>query len=250
MNSDIDVTMNYKESLEDSNCHQTEYLSLLNDEGLGSIELNLSNFQNISIDKPINGSLTIINNSQFEQTINAQIQIDLTSYTGLVITHVYLYEKMLIMQSKQCQKIEFSIPSDYFRNMFMEDWNISITAFAKVSHNNERFYTQQILTLLKPILSIKKLLQKDSIASSVDKEEFQISLANSLNILLTNCEVRIDGTGLTFNDSPILCGSIEAYNTLTITTSAIRKTNLIERKVVAVFNCDQLKNVRAYIISN
>uniref|UniRef100_A0A1I8EF22 Uncharacterized protein n=1 Tax=Wuchereria bancrofti TaxID=6293 RepID=A0A1I8EF22_WUCBA len=218
MNSDIDVTMNYKESLEDSNCHQTEYLSLLNDEGLGSIELNLSNFQNISIDKPINGSLTIINNSQFEQTINAQIQIDLTSYTGLVITHVYLYEKMLIMQSKH-------IPSDYFRNMFMEDWNISITAFAK-------------------------LLQKDSIASSVDKEEFQISLANSLNILLTNCEVRIDGTGLTFNDSPILCGSIEAYNTLTITTSAIRKTNLIERKVVAVFNCDQLKNVRAYIISN
>lgn len=55
----------------------------------------------ISIDKPINGYLTIINNSLFEQTINAQIQIDLTSYTGLVITHVYLFEKMLIIQPKQ-----------------------------------------------------------------------------------------------------------------------------------------------------
>ncbi|EFO21371.1 hypothetical protein LOAG_07112 [Loa loa] len=101
MDADIDVTMNYKQSLNDTNCQQIQYLSLLHDDRIGSIELNLSNFQNISIDKPINGYLIIINNSFYEQTINAQIQVDLTSYTGLVITHVYLFEKMLNIQSKQ-----------------------------------------------------------------------------------------------------------------------------------------------------
>lgn len=43
----------------------------------------------------------ITNNSLHEQVVNAQVQIDLTSYTGLVATHVCLFEKMLIIQSKQ-----------------------------------------------------------------------------------------------------------------------------------------------------
>ncbi|EFO21372.1 hypothetical protein LOAG_07113 [Loa loa] len=166
--------------------------------------------------------------------------------------------------------MEFSVPSNYFRDMFTEDWNISITAFAKVSHTNERFYTQQFL-------------RNDSIASSTNEEQFQISIANSFNKLLTGCEIRIDGTGLRFHNSPISCGismysiyprsssvikitcmiayqendmivdrarSIEAHNTLTITTSAVKRTNLIERKIVAVFNCDQIKNVRTYFIVN
>lgn len=62
----------------------------------------------ISIDRSINGCVTITNNSTFEQTINAQIQVDLTSYTGMVITHVYFLEKMLIVQAKQ------SMPVNYF----------------------------------------------------------------------------------------------------------------------------------------
>uniref|UniRef100_A0A0R3RXR7 Recep_L_domain domain-containing protein n=1 Tax=Elaeophora elaphi TaxID=1147741 RepID=A0A0R3RXR7_9BILA len=153
--------------------------------------------------------------------------------------------------------MEFSVPSNYFHDMFVEDWNVSIVAFAKVAHTNERFYTQQILTLLKPMLFIEKfqITQKNSIASSTDEEQFRISVANSLNILLTSCEIKIDGTGLRFYDSPILCGlsifrSIEPHNTLTLTTSAERMTTLTERKVVAVFNCDQLKNVRTYLVSN
>ncbi|VBB34066.1 unnamed protein product, partial [Acanthocheilonema viteae] len=254
MEADIDVTMNYKQStnlnssLADSN--QTQCVSFLHDREANNIELNLSNFQNISIEEPINGYLTVTNNSLFEQTVSAQIQVDLTSYTGLVITHIYFFEKMLIIQPKQNRKMEFSVPSNYFRDMFTEDWNISITAFAKIPLTNERLCTQQILKPMKPILSIEKISQKDSIASNADEEQFQISIVNPLNVLFTGCDIRIDGTGLRFYDSPILCGSIEAHNTLTFMTSAIRRTNLTERKIVAVFNCDQLKNVRTHLESD
>uniref|UniRef100_A0A0R3RXR8 Uncharacterized protein n=1 Tax=Elaeophora elaphi TaxID=1147741 RepID=A0A0R3RXR8_9BILA len=99
--------MNYKQqtnlnsSLVDSNCCQIQYVSLLHDRGTGDIELNLSKFQNISIDEPINGYLAIANKSLFEQTINAQIQVDLTSYTGLVITHIYFFEKLFIIKPKE-----------------------------------------------------------------------------------------------------------------------------------------------------
>ncbi|CAG9536077.1 unnamed protein product [Cercopithifilaria johnstoni] len=133
--------------------------------------------------------------------------------------------------------MEFTIPSNHFCDMFTEDWNISMTAFAKVSHTDERLCIQQIS-------------QNDSIASSDNEEQFQISIVNSLNVLLTGCLIRIDGTGLTFYDSPISCGSIKAHNTLTFITNAVRRTNLTERKIVAVFNCDQLKNVRTYFTSN
>uniref|UniRef100_A0A8R1XRH4 Uncharacterized protein n=1 Tax=Onchocerca volvulus TaxID=6282 RepID=A0A8R1XRH4_ONCVO len=144
--------------------------------------------------------------------------------------------------------MEFTVPANYFRDMFTEDWNISIMAFVKFLHTNERFYTEQVLTLLKPVLSIEKVPQKDSIAA--DDEQFQISMINSTNISLTNCEIRIDGTGLRFHDSPILCGSIEAYKTLSVITNAIKRTNFTERKIVAVLNCDQLKNVRTYFAYN
>lgn len=50
--------------------------------------------------------------------------------------------------------------------------------------------------------------QKDSIDITADEEQFQISIENSLNILLTGCEIRIDGTGLIFHNSPILCGLV------------------------------------------
>uniref|UniRef100_A0A8R1XSN3 Uncharacterized protein n=1 Tax=Onchocerca volvulus TaxID=6282 RepID=A0A8R1XSN3_ONCVO len=107
MNDDFDVTMNYKQQTNlNLSSEESKRLSLLNEgERIGNVELNLNNFQNISIDEPINGYLTITNNSLSEQTINAQIQIDLTSYTGLVITHIYLIEKSLIIQSKQSMLI-------------------------------------------------------------------------------------------------------------------------------------------------
>lgn len=55
MDDDIDVTMNYKQQTNlnststDSECCQIQcLLSLLHDEGNGNVELNLSNFQNVS----------------------------------------------------------------------------------------------------------------------------------------------------------------------------------------------------------
>ncbi|VDM91762.1 unnamed protein product, partial [Litomosoides sigmodontis] len=109
VDDDIDVTMNYNKqsanlnsSLVGSNCHQIPCMpTLLHSTDAGNIQLQLSDFQNISIDRSINGWVTITNNSLFEETINAQIQVDLVSYTGTVITHVYFLEKMLTAQSKQ-----------------------------------------------------------------------------------------------------------------------------------------------------
>ncbi|VDK82030.1 unnamed protein product [Litomosoides sigmodontis] len=149
--------------------------------------------------------------------------------------------------------MEFSIPSGCFCEMFTEDWNISIAAFAEVSRIDQRLCVEQVLTLLKPVLSIKKSPLQNGlidINAAETEEQFQISIENSLNMLLTGCEIRIDGTGLVFDDSPILCGSIEAHNTLTLTTGAARRTKVVARKIVAVFNCDQLKNVRTYFVSN
>lgn len=59
-----------------------------------------------------------------------------------------------------------------------------------------------------------QILPKDSVASNTDEEQFQISIVNSLNILLTGCDIRIDGTGLTFYDSPILYRLV-IYNLIT-----------------------------------
>uniref|UniRef100_A0A915Q631 Transglutaminase-like domain-containing protein n=1 Tax=Setaria digitata TaxID=48799 RepID=A0A915Q631_9BILA len=227
LDKDINVTMNYKQQASlnsqvlDGN-FKNACLTLIHQHGeVGDFETNLSSFKNVAlsnhlsknvlqidIDKPINGYLIISNKSLFERTVNAQIQIDLTSYTGLVITHIYLYEKMLIIKSKQSEKMEFTVPADYIRNMFTEDWNISITAFTRILHTDERFYAQQIIALVKPVLSIRK---KNSLISSAKEveEQFQISMINSTNILLTGCEIRIDGAGLLFCDSPILCGFIE-----------------------------------------
>ncbi|VDP22424.1 unnamed protein product, partial [Onchocerca flexuosa] len=70
-----------------------------------NIICNYYHRDSISIDKPIDGYLTITNNSLSEQIINAQIQVDLTSYTGLVIAHIYLIEKSLIIQPKQSMLI-------------------------------------------------------------------------------------------------------------------------------------------------
>lgn len=54
VDDDIDVTMNYKQSANlnsssvDSNCYQIPCISLLHNTDAGSIELELSNFQNVS----------------------------------------------------------------------------------------------------------------------------------------------------------------------------------------------------------
>lgn len=55
------------------------------------------------------------------------------------------------------EKMEFTVPSGCFCGLFTEDWNISIVAFAEASRIDERLYTQQVLTLSKPVLSIKKV---------------------------------------------------------------------------------------------
>uniref|UniRef100_A0A183DK41 AraC family transcriptional regulator n=1 Tax=Gongylonema pulchrum TaxID=637853 RepID=A0A183DK41_9BILA len=111
----------------------------------------------IRIDRPIAGHLAIASKSSLERTVTARIQVDLTSYTGLVIAHVYLFEELLILKPKQSETVMFSVPADCLRDMFTEDWDITITALARVLHTDERFYTQQVLTLLKPTLSIKKV---------------------------------------------------------------------------------------------
>lgn len=53
--------------------------------------------------------------------------------------------------------MEFNVSPSCFRDMFTEDWNISIIAFAKVPQTNERIYTEQVLSPLKPKLSLKKV---------------------------------------------------------------------------------------------
>ncbi|VDM95479.1 unnamed protein product [Thelazia callipaeda] len=163
---------------------------------------------------------------------------------------VYSFEELLIIRSNESQKVEFCVPPNFFYDVFMEDWNISVTAFARVLHSNERFYTQQILTLLKPTVSVRKLQSSESKTLIGTEEMFEISIKNSTTMLLTGCEIRIDGAGLTFKDSPKSCGPIEASATLLHIAKAVRRTNSNENKIVVVFNCDQFKNVRIAFICN
>lgn len=41
-----------------------------------------------------------------------------------------------------------------------------------------------------------------------EEERYEVSMRNPFNIQLTECQIRIDGTGLKFTANPINCGFV------------------------------------------
>lgn len=60
------------------------------------------------LDKPLTGKLDMVNGSTEERTVTIQIYVDLISYTGMLVTHVFLLEELLIFapgESKHMKSI-------------------------------------------------------------------------------------------------------------------------------------------------
>lgn len=65
--------------------------------------------------------------------------------------------ELAYLKSFSGEEVEFNIPANYFEDMFAEDYDVTITVLARVLHSDERFYTQQVLTLLKPTFFISRV---------------------------------------------------------------------------------------------
>ncbi|CAC5397823.1 TGM1 [Mytilus coruscus] len=183
-------------------------------------------------------SLKITNNSSETRTFSGCINTSSMFYTGITTKRV---KKLVIEKEKiganKSKELSLKVTFDEYYNKLVDQCHMEMSCMCQVLETNQTYVDQDTFRLIKPDLTIK-MPDNGKIGKMMKVE---VSFTNPLPCALTDCELTVEGIGLT--KTQVFPQSIVPSNQVFMATVDFLPTKAGLRELIGSFNSRELAMV-------
>lgn len=186
-------------------------------------------------------SLTLINPSDQEKTVQLAIGVQAVYYNGTLAAELWKKKMLLNLSGNLVQRITTSLSFNHFERNPPEDTFLRLTVVATHSQSSLSCFVQEDIAIRRPQLAIEmpeKAEQYQPLTATV-------SIHNPLDSPMKDCFISILGRGLIHQERSYRLSSVRPGNTLR-TQFQFTPTHVGIQRLVVEMDCNMFQNLTSY----
>jgi len=173
------------------------------------------------------------------------MEMHVLSYDGVRRTKIVSQEKRFILASNQQEQLLLKARDVDYVPHIKENSEIAVDVIAHVSETAQVYSQRDVFMIKKPDL----VLKGDSQTYVNAPTTVTIYFTNPTNHVLTNCTLKVEGSGLNRSSEIKIPPRLAGRATMELQYSIVPRRKG-QRSLLAIFNSDQVSNIRGTCVIN
>jgi len=228
---------------------QKEILDLFNvsaTEKSGDVKFTFTDLDAVGLGEPIVSVLTFRNDKKGEKrTVDVLMEMHILSYDGVRRTKIASQEKRFVLAPNQQEQLLLQARDVDYVPHIKEHSEVAVDVLAHVTETAQVFSQRDLFMIRKPDL----ILKGDAEAYVNTPTTVTIYFTNPTNQVLTNCTLKVEGSGLNRSTEIKIPSRLAGRATMELQYSIVPRRKG-QRSLLAVFNSEQVANIRGTCVIN
>ncbi|KAK0424769.1 hypothetical protein QR680_008842 [Steinernema hermaphroditum] len=207
----------------------------------GDVDFEMTDLKEISIGDDIHWTLVLRNNSDARRSVKVNAQAHVINFMGKEVSQLYGNHAFATVPPRGTHKLHLNIPSDSFETHLGKEWYMSVGMFAVVQETKQLFHGTDKFNVKKPkfTIEIPDRVQAGTVC------EVLIRVRNPYKEReLTNCELDLEGNGLSTNYAVPITRTIGPGEEVVLRTD-FKAICVGATTLIVSFSADELQNLTA-----